>query len=100
DDGAKWKASPGSERLVTDGSGTCLIHVFEGRDFQCLRQNRIERKRWSKHHQSFSRAAAGYESPARKCRVKWNKYASPVGTSRVFTHTLSVAPRKTRNEAG
>jgi len=71
-----------------------------GATFSVWVKNRIERKRWTKHHQSFSRAAAGHESPARKCRVKWNKYASPVGTSRVLTHTLSVAPQKTRNEAG
>jgi hypothetical protein len=51
-----------------------------------------ERKRCSKHHQNSSRAAAGYESTARKCRVKWNNYASPVRTTRVLTHILQVAP--------
>src|SRR5580704_17395287 len=56
-----------------------------GRD--CVRAT-IEPKRWSKHHQNFRRVAARYESPARKCRVQWNKCASPVGTTRALTHTL------------
>src|ERR1700756_4612232 len=51
-----------------------------------------ERKRCSEHHQNSSRVAAACESPARKCGVKWNKYASPVGTIRVLAHTLHVAP--------
>jgi hypothetical protein len=51
----------------------------------------IERKRWSKHHQNSSRVAAGYESPARKCRVKWNKCESRGDDTR--SHALSLAPR-------
>ena len=34
-----------------------------------------------------SRAAAAWESPARKCRSEWNKYTSPAGTAQVLTHT-------------
>ncbi len=59
---------------------------------KCVRENYIERKRWSKHYHTSSRAAAGYESPARKCRVSWNKYASPVGTTRVVTAHSQAAP--------
>jgi len=56
----------------------------------------IERKRWSKHHQNSSRVAAGYESPAPNSRVKCNKYASPVVTTRILTHTLQPLKEASR----
>ena len=57
----------------------------------CVRTT-VEGKRWSKHHRNSSRVAAACESPARKCRVKWNKCASPVGTTPVLTH-VTLAPK-------
>jgi hypothetical protein len=71
------------------GWGTALAVPFRFQnDTGFSVRTTIERKRWSKHHQNSSRVAAGYESPARKCRVKWNRCASPVGTTRVLTQTL------------
>jgi len=52
----------------------------------------VERKRWSKLDQDSSRVAAGYESPARKCRVKWNKCASNRrDDTRSHAHSLARA---------
>ena len=59
----------------------------------CVRTT-IERKRGSKHHQDSSRVAAGCESPARKCRVKWTRCASPVGRH-AFSRTL-FEPRRNK----
>jgi hypothetical protein len=56
--------------------------------FQCVRENYLVREDVEHDERGFSRVAAARESPARKCRVKWNQCASPVGTTPVLTHTL------------
>ena len=52
------------------------------------RENYLVREDVEHDERGFSRVAAAYESPTRKCRVKWNKCASPVGTTPVLTNTL------------
>jgi len=37
-----------------------------------------------------SREAAGWDSPARKCRGGWEMHANPAGTAPVLTHTLEA----------
>jgi hypothetical protein len=54
----------------------------------------IERMRSSKHCQDSSRVAAGYESPARKCRVKWEEIGeSRRDDTRSHAHSSSRAAK-------
>jgi hypothetical protein len=55
---------------------------------ECMRENYLVREDVEHDKRGFSRVAAACESPARKCRVKWNQCASPVGMTPVLTHTL------------
>jgi hypothetical protein len=52
------------------------------------RENYLVREDVEHDERGFSRVAAACESPARKCRVKWNQCASPVETTPVLMHTL------------
>jgi hypothetical protein len=52
------------------------------------RENYLVREDVEHDERGFSRVAAAWDRPARKCRVKWNQSASPVGTTPVLTHTV------------
>jgi hypothetical protein len=88
-------SAPGKveHRVRPGGTPEVLMHTLRR-----VCENDIERKRLSNHHQNSSRVAAVYESPARKCRVKWNKCESPVGDdTRSHAHNSAFGRLRTKS---